>query len=56
MEESLIGHFLIFAYLCDEGVTWKRQSAGMRGKREEGGEGRGNSSSSLTDRCTTYDC
>ena len=39
MEESLIGHFLICAYLGDEGVTWKRQSAAMRGKRGKRGEG-----------------
>ena len=36
MEESLIGHFLIYAYLCDEGVTWKRQSAAKRGERGGG--------------------
>ena len=39
MEESLIGHFLIYAYLGDEGVTWKRQSAAKRGKRGKRGEG-----------------
>ena len=41
MEESLIGRFLIYAYLCDEGVTWKRQSAAKRGRVGEGEEGGG---------------
>ena len=54
MEESLIGHFLIYAYLCDEGVTWKRQSAAMR--EERGKRGEGQLKLVLSDRCTTYDC